>query len=137
VKLLWWQQLLLGIVVFTSVGTLAELILLEHIEERTQMIPVLLLGVVIVATVVLWMRPVPAVINAYRVIMIACLASALLGIYFHYTANVEFVLERHPKMTGWALTKEAAMGALPALAPGTMAQLALIGLLATVSRRSA
>jgi hypothetical protein len=132
----WWQRLLLGIVLFTAAGTLAELLLLEHVEEIYQLIPVILLGVVVVATAVLWLKPSRGVITMFRVVMALCMVSALVGIYLHYQANVEFVLERHPKMTGWTLTKEAATGAMPALAPGTMAQLALVGLLATVSRRS-
>jgi hypothetical protein len=133
----WWQRLLLGIVLFTAVGTLLELLLLEHVEEIYQLIPVILLGIVILATAALWFKPNRGVVTMFRVVMALCLVSALVGIYLHYQANVEFVLERHPKMTGWALTKEAATGAMPALAPGTMAQLALVGLLATVSRRSA
>jgi hypothetical protein len=133
----WWQRLLLGIVLFTAVGTLLELLLLEHVEEIYQLIPVILLGIVILATAALWFKPSRGVVTMFRVVMALCLVSALVGIYLHYQANVEFVLERHPKMTGWALTKEAATGAMPALAPGTMAQLALVGLLATVSRRSA
>lgn len=135
--LAWWQRMLLAIVLFTSVGTLAELLLLEHVEEFYQLIPVILLAIVIVSTAVFWLRPTRAITNIYRAVLALCLVSALVGIFLHYRANIEFVLERHPKMTGWTLTKEAATGALPALAPGTMAQLALVGLLATVSRRSA
>jgi hypothetical protein len=133
----WWQRALLAIVLFTAGGTLAELLLLEHVEEIYQLIPVILLGIVVIATLVLWLKPTRGVVQAFRVVMALCLASALVGIYLHYQANVEFVLERHPKMSGWPLTREAATGAMPALAPGTMAQLALVGLLATVSRRSA
>jgi hypothetical protein len=132
----WWQRLLLAIVLFTAVGTLAELLLLEHIEEFYQLIPVILLGIVIPATVVYWWKPTRGTTNVYRAVMALCLISALAGIFLHYQANVEFVLERHPRFTGWTLMKEAAMGAMPSLAPGTMAQLALVGLLATVSRRS-
>ena len=133
----WWQRALLAIVLFTAGGTLAELLLLEHFEEIYQLIPVILLGIVVIATIVLWLKPTRRVVQAFRVVMALCLASALVGIYLHYQANLEFVLERHPKMTGWPLTKEAATGTMPALAPGTMAQLALVSLLATVSRRSA
>jgi hypothetical protein len=136
-KLMWWQKLLLAIVMFSAGGTLTELLLLEHTEEFYQLIPVVLLGLAFLAALVLLVRPGKATINAFRIVMVLCLVSAAVGVYLHYLSNVEFVLERHPKLTGMGLFKEAIMGGLPALAPGAMAQLSLIGLLATLSRRSA
>jgi hypothetical protein len=41
---------------------------------------------------------------------------------------MEFELETYPSISGLALFKEAMMGATPALAPGTMIELGLIGL---------
>lgn len=135
--LAWWQRLLLAIVLFSAGGTLTELILLEHTEEIYQLIPVGLLGLVIVTAVGVLLKPARIMVNIFRAVMALCLVSALVGIYLHYLANVEFVLERHPAMSGATLFKEAMMGGMPALAPGAMAQLSLIGLLATLSRRSA
>ena len=135
--LVWWQKLLLAIVMFSAGGTLTELLLLEHIEEFYQLIPVVLLGLAFLAALAMLVKPNRVTINSLRIVMVLCLISAAVGVYLHYLANVEFVLERHPKLTGMGLFKEAIMGALPALAPGAMAQLSLIGLLATLSRRSA
>ena len=135
--LAWWQKLLLAIVLFSAGGTFTELLLLEHTEEIYQLIPVILLGLAFVASLAVLVKPVKSTITFLRIVMVLCLISALVGVYLHYLANVEFVLERHPRLTGIALFKEAIMGALPALAPGAMAQLSLIGLLATLSRRSA
>ena len=135
--LAWWQKLLLAIVLFSAGGTLTELLLLEHIEEFYQLIPVVLLSLAFVSALAMLLKPVKSTITIFRIVMVLCLVSALIGVYLHYIANVEFVLERHPKLGGMALFKEAIMGALPALAPGAMAQLSLIGLLATLSRRSA
>jgi hypothetical protein len=132
-----WQRLLLLIVLLSSVATLTELLLLEHTEEFYQLIPVILLGVVAASTTVLLLVPRRWSVNLFRAVMLLSLLSAAVGIYLHYQANVEFVLERHPAATGSNLFKRAIMGALPALAPGTMAQLALIGLLATLPRRAA
>jgi hypothetical protein len=132
-----WQRLLLGIVLLGSAGTLVELLLLEHTEDFYQLIPVILLGATVLASgLALWL-PRRAVINGFRVVMLASLISAALGIFFHYQGNTEFALERNPKLHGWDLFSEAMMGATPSLAPGTMAQLALIGLLTTVRFRSA
>jgi hypothetical protein len=137
VTVAWWQRLLLAIVLFSSGGTLTELFLLEHTEEFYQLIPVILLGITFLATIGMLLKPGKGMVTTYRIIMALCLVSALVGIFLHYQANVEFVLERHPKYAGMTLFKEAVMGALPALAPGAMAQMSLIGLLATLSRRSA
>jgi hypothetical protein len=63
--------------------------------------------------------------------MAAFLVSGVLGTWYHYTGNVEFELERTPELGGWALFQAAMGGATPALAPGTMIQLGLIGLLFT------
>jgi hypothetical protein len=132
-----WQRWLLLIVLLSTVATLTELLLLEHTEEFYQLIPVILLGVMAASTVTLLLAPRRWSINLFRAVMLFSLLSAAVGIYLHYRANVEFVLERYPAATGADLFKRAIMGALPALAPGAMAQLALIGLLATLPRRAA
>jgi hypothetical protein len=133
----WWQRVLLLIALLTAGATLTELFLLEHIEEWQQIIPLVLLGAAIVSILLLLMTSARWAVQLLRLVLAVCFVSALLGIWFHYQANVEFVLERHPRMGGLELFKEAMMGAMPALAPGAMAQLALIGWLATWSRRSA
>lgn len=133
----WWQRLLLIIALASAGATLVELLLLEHIEEWRQIIPIGLLAVAIVSLVAVLATSSGWAVRLLRVVLAACFVGALVGMYFHYQANVEFVLERHPKYTGFQLFKAALMGAMPALAPGTMAQLALIGWLATVSRRPA
>ena len=132
-----WQRVLLALVLLMIIGLIPELVLLEHYEEWQQLIPLVLLGAALLSTVLFWLVPRRAVLALFRTVMVLCFASALLGLYFHYQANVEFVLERHPEYRGWQLFKEAMTGGMPALAPGTMAQLALMGLAATLRRRSA
>jgi O-antigen ligase len=135
--LAWWQRLLLLIALLSAGVTMVELLLLEHVEEWQQLIPVVLLAAAAVAILLLLVTSARWAVQLLRLVLIVCFVSALLGIYFHYQANVEFVLERHPRMTGTELFKNAIMGGMPALAPGAMAQLALIGGLATFERRSA
>ena len=60
--------------------------------------------------------------------MAAYLASGLVGLWFHYSGNAEFELEMYPSLSGWSLVREALSGATPALAPGTMIHLGLLGL---------
>jgi hypothetical protein len=61
--------------------------------------------------------------------MVLFVVAGALGIYYHYAANVEFQREVDPSLVGTALFwKAMAAKAPPALAPGSMAQLGLIGL---------
>ena len=69
-------------------------------------------------------------IRALRVLGVAFLATGVLGLILHFKGNVEFELELHPSMGGFELVWEGLRGAFPALAPGAMAQLGLLGLVA-------
>jgi hypothetical protein len=55
-------------------------------------------------------------------------AAGVLGVYLHLRGNFEFERERDPSLGGSALLWEAMRGATPALAPGALAQLGLVGL---------
>ncbi len=59
------------------------------------------------------------------------IVAGILGLYLHYRGNVEFALERDPSLTGARLIWKALRGATPALAPGALAQLGLMGLVFT------
>ena len=63
--------------------------------------------------------------------MLLFVAAGIVGVYLHYQSNVEFELEMNPAAAGWELIRESLTGAMPALAPGTMVHLGLIGLLYT------
>ena len=133
--LAWWQRVLLLIVIVSSAATLAELLLLEHTEEFYQLIPVILLPAAGVAATLVFFKPAKWSVNLLRSVLVLCLISAAVGIVLHYIGNTEFARERQPSLKGWALFSKSITGATPALAPGAMAQLSLIGLLATYFRR--
>jgi hypothetical protein len=61
--------------------------------------------------------------------MALMIGAGLLGMWLHYDSNVEFELEMTPSIGAADLFRESMTGAIPALAPGTMIQLGLIGLL--------
>jgi hypothetical protein len=125
------RRLLLGIVVLGAVGLEVELLLLEHYESAWQFTPLVLLGVVLVSAVLVWRRPSPGTVRFFQAVMALCVAAGAVGVFLHYEGNVEFELEREPLLRGLALFWEAARGATPALAPGAMAQLGLLGLVYT------
>lgn len=110
------------------VGTTVELFLLEHTEDTWQWAPIALMAL---ALGVLGWHAVhrgPASVRTFQALMWLFLVSGLLGIWLHYRGNVEFELEMYPDLAGWKLFKDSMMGATPALAPGTMIQLGLVGL---------
>lgn len=117
------------ILVLAMVGILAELLLIEHFEDVWQLVPLCLLVLGLAAVVWHAWAPGRASHQTLRGLMTAFLLAGLLGFYLHYRGNVEFAREEKPNATGWALFREAIMGATPALAPGAMIQIGLLGLL--------
>jgi len=122
------RTLLLLTLVVNLVGTLAELLLLEHFEDAWQWAPIALMAAALVTLGWHALERGPTGLNVLRVLMGLCMASGLVGLLLHYRGNVEFELEMYPDLSGWKLFKDAMMGATPALAPGAMLQIGLVGL---------
>jgi hypothetical protein len=121
---------LLGYVLLLGMsGTFVELLLLQHNEDRIQLVPLVLLGVGIVAVVWhAWARS-AASGTAVQLLMGLFIAAGGAGVYYHFTANVEFQREIDPALRGSALVWQALEAKVPpALAPGVMLQLGLVGL---------
>jgi hypothetical protein len=117
------------ILLLAMVGILIELLLVEHFEDAWQFLPLCLLGLGLIAVGWHARAPSGASRRALHVLMIAFVLAGFLGFYFHYRGNAEFELEQDPNITRWALFREAMMGGTPALAPGVMIQIGLLGLL--------
>ncbi len=120
--------MLLFILVLGIVGTGAELLLIGHYEDPWQIAPLGLFAAGLVAVAWQGVSRSPASIRALQTVMALFVASGALGVYLHYAGNIEFERELDPDLSGFALFKEAMRGATPALAPGTMVLLGLIGL---------
>jgi hypothetical protein len=125
------RRLLLALFVFGSVGVVAELGLLGHYEDYKQYIPLVLLALGLPAAGWLAVAPGRGSVVAFRGLMVLFVAGGIVGLVLHYRTNAEFELEIFPVMGGWELFWESLRGATPALAPGTMVELGLLGLLAT------
>ncbi len=122
------RRILLALVFLGTGGLAVELLLLEHIESTTQWIPLVCLGAGFATALLVALRPGRTPLRAFRFVMATFVAAGLLGVYYHYAGNVEFALERKPELRGFSLIWEALTGATPALAPGALAQLGLLGL---------
>ena len=123
------RRALIFILVVAMAGILVELLLIEHFEDAWQLVPLCLLGLGLGSLGWNVLAPGAASGRAWRALMGLFIVAGLIGFYMHYSGNVEFELEQNPNATRWVLFREAMMGATPALAPGAMIQIGLIGLL--------
>ncbi len=113
------------------VGTGAELLLLGHTEDLWQWVPLVLMAG---SLVTLGWRVVDRgarSLHVFRGMMILFVLSGVVGLWLHYDGNAEFELEMYPGLQGFELFRESVTGATPTLAPGTMLEFGLLGLLYT------
>jgi len=123
------RRWLLGLVVLGLTGVAAELLLLGHYEDATQLIPLIL--VVAGFAVIGWHVTTKSAVSvvAFRLVMVLLVFAGLLGVVLHYRGNLEFQLETDPTAHGFALfMKVLHAKAPPALAPAALSQLGLLGL---------
>lgn len=123
------RRSILAVFVLGVVGSFAELLLLGHDEDAPQFIPLVLFAAAL--AVLLWIAATGARLAflAFRGVMVLFLGAGLVGSWLHFQANREFQLEVNPSLAGWALLAEALQAkSPPALAPGVMVQLGLLGL---------
>ena len=123
------RQLLLALIVIGIVGLEVELALLRHAESFSQWIPHVTLFIGLLTTAAVYFQAGPRTLRVFQVMMVVFLVVGALGVYFHLQGNVEFAQERDPSLSGVRLLWKALRGASPALAPGALAQLGLLGLL--------
>ena len=119
------------IFVIGTVGLGTELLLLEHFEEWRQQVPLVLLtlGLVLLAIRLFYRGAI--ILRLFRWTMLAFVLGGIVGLWFHLSSNMEFELEMYPTLSGLELLSKALGGAMPALAPGALVQLGLIGFLYT------
>ena len=123
------RRILLAILLLGVLGIVAELLLLNHVEDATQWIPIALGLATLLLSLVVTIWPTTANIRLFQLAMVLMIISGAVGVYLHLGANMEFQLEMDPALKGFALFRKSIVAkAPPALAPGAMAQLGLIGL---------
>jgi hypothetical protein len=114
------------------IALFGELLALGHDEDWKQFIP---LTVIVVTLLAIAWHTVSGRAPSVRVlqsVFVLLIVTGATGIVLHYRSNVEFQLEVSPELAGWPLIRKALNAkAPPALAPGVMAQLGLLGLIYT------
>ena len=123
------RRILLAILLVGLAGITVELLLLNHVEDFYQLIPVVLSVVAALTAALAALRPSPRTVRLFQGVMALLLLSGAVGVVLHFQVTREFQLEMDPTLAGMALFKKAIVAkAPPALAPGAMTQLGLIGL---------
>ena len=123
------RRMLLGLLVLELIGTGVELLFLSHFEDVWQLVPLAL--IVLALGILAWHAAARSAtsIHALRATMVLAIVSAGIGFALHFRANAEFQLDIDPSASGPALwMKVLRAKAPPALAPGVMAHLGLLGL---------
>ena len=121
------KKVIISALLFMLMGTALELYLLDHYEDVLQLIPLLCIGTAILFIFLLFFQRTAFLIGVFKFILCITALSGFYGAFLHLRANYEFEQEMTPTANGWELFWESLSGALPALAPGSMIVLALLG----------
>jgi hypothetical protein len=123
------RRWILVILVLGLLGTVTELVLLEHYEQPLQFVPLVLIAA---AVGVLWWelrRHDLASRRAIQIVMGLFVLAGFGGFAAHFYGSAEYQLELNPDMSNWELLEKILRAkAPPLLAPGMMLQLGLLGL---------
>jgi hypothetical protein len=124
------RRLILALLAFGLTAVTGELFALGHYEEVQQLVPIFALSVSL--AVVAWhaISGSAVSVSALRVLMAVLVLVGLIGVFLHVRGSLEFQLEANPDLSGWPLVHKILHAkAPPALAPGVMVQLGLLGLI--------
>lgn len=119
----------LGVIVLGLIGTMTELILLEHDEQALQFVPLVLM--VLGAATLIWhyVAKDTTSLRALQIVMGLFVLSGFAGMAAHFNGSLEYQLELNPDLgTAELLDKILHAKAPPLLAPGMMMQMGLLGL---------
>lgn len=123
------RKLILGLLIAGMAGLLAELYLLDHYDVLWQWAPVVALLAGLASAVAVAVRPAPATLRPFQVVMALFVVIGFVGVGLHLQGNLEFERDMDPSAGDLHLFREALSGAFPALAPGALVQLGLLGLI--------
>jgi len=120
---------MLALLLFGAAGLIGELVLLEHYEDPQQFVPFALLSATLVVGGWHAWDGGRTSLQVLRAVMGLLILAAPVGIYFHLTGNYTTEHDFDPSLLGLDLWLTVIRGEAPSLAPGTLAQFGLLGLL--------
>jgi hypothetical protein len=123
------RLLVLGVLVLGLIGTVTELILLEHYEQALQFVPLVLIALGVVVLVWHYVSQGTASLRVLQILMALFVLAGFVGMLAHFNGSMEYQLELNPDMSMWELLEKILHAkAPPLLAPGMMIQMGLLGL---------
>jgi len=123
------RRWLLGVLLLGLLGTVTELLFLEHWEQPLQLAPLLLIAAAFAVVFWHYRRGDEKSLRWFKIVMILFVLSAFIGIAAHFEGSAEFQLELDPSIGMLdLLMKIIHAQAPPLLAPGMMLVFGLIGL---------
>src|SRR5512147_1280504 len=104
------RKLLLAALGIGVLGTIGELILLRHIDEAAQWLPVVALTAAI--PILIWhgASPRAASVRTLQAMMAVFIVLGVVGVGLHYNGNLEFERELHPDEHGWQFLRKTVAG---------------------------
>jgi len=120
------QQYRMALLIFILLhgGLILELLLIGHYESFWQFFPFISLGFGLVS---LLFRSKP--LQLVKFFYLLTIFAGVLGVILHLKSNWEFEMEMYPGMLLVELVSKSLTGALPALAPGTLIPIGMMGFL--------
>ncbi len=125
------RRVLLITVLLIFIGTLIELYLNEHNENRLQKIPIYLSGLGALSVAWAYLRTNKWSLYTLRLVMLIMGPAGMYGVYEHFVSNRAFEAEIRPNATSQEIFRNALSGGNPLLAPGIISLAALLALIAT------
>jgi len=123
------RRWILGVLVLGLLGTVTELVLLEHYEQPLQFVPLVLIVAGVAVLVWEFRQHDTASRRAVQIVMALFVLAGFVGFVAHFYGSAEYQLELNPEMSIWELMEKVLRAkAPPLLAPGMMLQLGLLGL---------
>jgi hypothetical protein len=114
-----------------ALGSMAELLLLEHVEKPLQLVPFALCLLLLGTVLAVWAGPSAGRVRALRLVAGLTAAAGLWGSLLHLAGNREFFLETTPRPIVWDTVEAMLTGASPVLAPGVLLVMAASAVAAT------
>ena len=125
------RRIVAALVAIGLLGIAAELVLIEHVENPSQLVPVIVLPVAAVLLGPVAVGAVPWNVVALRGVLAVVVLAGIAGVGLHVYDSWQFQAEVDPSQRGvaraWAALRAQSP---PSLAPGQIALLGLLGLAA-------
>ena len=125
------RLLALALAALASFVTLLELVFSEHYTEILMLVPFALTALTLFAIILVAFWPSTRLLRLFQGAMAPLFVGSALGVFFHLRGNLEIAQEVSPDLGGLGVAWKVLTGAAPALAPGLLAFVGLLGLIYT------